>query len=203
MDLLYDAAVAWNQLLQYRYDIVCGKSKQLYTIVLGFETREFYHLAGFPHLKDIVLPVRTSQPKMHSKVLDRTITGQMIEKSENYEKIIRRKLEAIIRLEQLLNGCPKVYLYNRWKLDFYTNIQAKYLLVDDQTRVVFLFTDSDGKSAACFSRSAFVMDDRDFRVNQSKMTVLQIKRTNLTTGITDVLFCKEGFATGQLYFSDK
>lgn len=193
MDLLYDAAAAWNQLLQYRYEIICGKRKKLYPIVLGFETREFYHLAGFPHMKDIVLPVRTSQSKMHSKVLDRTITGQMIEKSENYDKIIRRKLEAMIRLEQLLNGCPSVYLYDRWKLGFYTDIQAKYLLVDERTQVVFLFTDSEGKCAACFSRSTFVMDDRDFRMNQSKMTVLRIKRTNLTTGITDVLLRKEGF----------
>lgn len=193
MDLLYDAAVAWNRLLQYRYEIICGKSKKLYPIVLGFEAREFYHLAGFPHMNDIVLPVRTSQPKMHSKVMDRIITGQMIEKSENYDKIIRRKLEAITKLEQLLNGCPKVYLYDRWKLKFYTEIKAKYLLVDEHAQVVFLFADNEGKCTTCFSRSAFVMDDRDFRINQSKITVLQIKRTNLTTGATDVFYSKEGF----------
>ena len=193
MDLLYEAAAAWNQLLQYRYEIICGKSKKLYPIVLGFQVQEFYHLAGFPHMKDIVLPIRTSQSKMHSKVMDRTITGQMIEKSESYDKIVRRKLEAMIQLEQLLNGCQNVYLYDRWKLKFYTDIKAKYLLVDERTQVVFLFADNDGKCTTCFSRSTFVMDDRDFRSNQSRMTVLQIKRTNLTTGTTDVLFCKEGF----------
>ena len=194
MDLLYDAAAAWDRLLSRRYEILCGKSKKLYPIMLGFEAREFYHLAGFPHMKDIVLPVRTSQPKMHARVLDRTITGPMIEKSANYDKIIRRKLEALVRLEELLNGCPDVYLYDRWKLGFYTDIEAKYLLVDERTQVVFLFTDSAGKCTSCFSRSAFVMEDRDFRMNQRKMTVLRIRRTDLTTGITDVLFCKEGFA---------
>lgn len=194
MDLLYEAAVAWNKLLQYRYEIICGKSNRLYPIVLDFAANEFYHLAGFPHAKDIVLPIRVSQPKMLSKVLDLKITEPMLVKSSNYEKIIKRKLIAIIQLEQLLNRPCQVYMYNPRKLPFYTDIKGKYLLVDAQTQVVFLFADTESGRLTCFSRSAFVMDDRDFRTNQTKLTVLQIKRTDLTTEITEVIFCKEGFS---------
>ena len=194
MDLLYEAAVAWKLLLQDRYEITYGKSKKLHTIVLEFEPSEFYHLAGFPHAKDIVLPVRGSQTKMLDNVLARKITGAMLEKSTNYESVIKRKLEAIIRLEQLLNSPCQVYLYNPRKLPFYTDIKAKYLLVDEQTQVVFLFTDTEDDGVSCFSRSTFVMGDRDFRINQTKVTVLQIKRIDLSTGNADVIFCKDGFS---------
>lgn len=193
MDLLYDAAVAWNKLRQYKYEIICGKNKKLYPIVLYFESQEFYHLAGFPHMKDITFPVRFSQSKMLSKVLDSTITERLISKSENYEKIVKRKLTAIIHLEQLLNGCSSVYMFNPMKLPFYTDIHAKYLLVDEKTHVVFLFTDTENNGESYFSRSTFIMDDHDFRVNQSKMTVLQVKRTNLSTKDEEIRFRKDSF----------
>ena len=195
MDLLYDAAAAWSSLLQDRYEITYGKSKKLHSIVLEFQASEFYHLAGFPHAKDIVLPIRTSQTKMLDKVLDRKITGAMLEKSANYDPVIKRKLTAIIHLKQLLNHPCQVYLYNARKLPFYTDIQAKYLLADEQTQVVFLFADTEDSNSAFFSRSTFVMGERDFRINQTRLAVLQIKRTDLATGKTDVLFCKEGFCT--------
>ena len=194
MDLLYDAAVAWNRLLQDRYEITYGKNKKLHTIVLEFQPSEFYHLAGFPHAKDVALPLRGSQSKMLSNVLTGKITGAMLEKSGNYETIIKRKLEAIIRLEQLLRSPCQVYLYNPRKLPFYTDIKAKYLLVDAQTQVVFLFTDTEDNNGLCFSRSTFVMGDRDFRINQTRLAVLQTKRTDLSTGNTDVIFCKDGFS---------
>ena len=53
---------------------------------------------------------------------------------------------------------------------------------------------SDDEGETFFSRSTFVMDDHDFRINQSSMTVLQIKKTQLSTGNTSVLFCREGFS---------
>ena len=84
-------------------------------------------------------------------------------------------------------------MYNSRKLPFYTDIKGKYLLVDAQTQVVFLFTDTQDGGLNYFSRSTFVMDDRDFRTNQTKLAVLQIKRTDLTTGTTDVIFSRAGF----------
>ena len=89
MDLLYTAAIAWSQLLTFRYDIICGKSKKLYPISLDFKEDEFYHLAGFPHIKDIVFPTQFPQSAMLRKVLDGTITEQMISKSEGYEKTVK------------------------------------------------------------------------------------------------------------------
>ena len=193
MSLLYDAAAAWQALLGFRYEIICGKSKKLYKILLCFDASEFYHLAGFPHIRDIVFPVRFSQRKMMEKVLDGTITEEMITPSVSYEGMVKRKLTAIIHLEELLNRCAKVYQFNPRKLPFHTEIRATYLLVDAVTNVVFLFTDTADGGKTFFSRSTFVMDEHDFRANQSSMTVLQIKRTDLKTEDTEVLYCRPGF----------
>lgn len=194
MDLLYDAAAVWDRLLDYQYDIVCGRKGKQYSIVLDFEASEFHHLAGFPHMKDIVLPVRFSQNKTLSKVLSGAVTEQMIAKSEQYAPVIRRKLEAVTRLEQLLNSRFQVYLFDQRKSTFYTKIRAKYMLVDEETQVVFLFTDTADGGATYFARSAFVLGDRDFRKNQTRLTVLRIARTELSTGHTDVIYCRDGFS---------
>lgn len=37
------------------------------------------------------------------------------------------------------------------------------------------------------------MDDRDYRINQTRLTVLQIERTDLKTGETKLLYRKDGF----------
>lgn len=202
MDLLYDAAVAWSKLLPFHYDIICGKSKKLYPISLDFKEDEFYHLAGFPHIDDIVFPVQFPQCAMLRKVLDGTVTEQMISKSEGYEKTAKSKLLAIIQLEKLLNNCSKAYIFNPKRLGFYTKIKAKYLLVDEQSQVVFLFTDTKDAGKTYFSRSTFIMDNQDFRRNQSSMTVLQIKRTQLHTGTTEILFCRDGFSEENAENSD-
>lgn len=194
MDLLYDAAVVWNQLLGRKYEIICGRKGKQYTIVLDFEAGEFYHLAGFPHMKDLVLPVKFAQTKALRKVLDRAVTGEMIAKSEQYDSIIRRKLEAVIQLEHLLNSRFQVYQFDPKKSTFYTKIQARYMLVDEETQVVFLFTDTSDGGATYFARSAFVMDNRDFRKNQTKLTVLKITCTELADGTEKVIYCRDGFS---------
>lgn len=194
MDLLYEAAAAWKKLLDYRYEIVWGKKGTLHCIFLDFQACEFYHLAGFPHIKDISFPVRFPQSKMMDKVLDKTITQDMIMRSGSYEKTVRRKLMAVIRLEQMLNNCPRVYQFNPRKLNFYTKIEANYLLVDDENDVLFLFAAKEESGNRIYSKSAFMMDKQDFRTNQTELKLLLFRRIDLPTGESHVLYCKPGFS---------
>ena len=195
MDLLYDAASAWLKLLDYKYNIICGKSRKLHTISLDFDETDFFHIAGFPHVKDIVFPIRFSKSATLKKVLDGTITEQIISPSENYEKIVKPKLLAVCKLEELLNHCFDVYLFNPKLLPFHTDIQAKYLFVDKRNQVVFLFTDTKRHDEPFFSRSAFVMESRDYRCNQSSMTVLKIEQTTLSTGFSKIIYCRDDFSS--------
>ena len=194
MDLLYEAAAAWKKLLDYRYEITWGKSGKLYSIALDFEPCEFYHLAGFPHIKDIAFPVRFPQSKMMDKVLDGVITHDMIMRSACYEKTIRRKLLAVIRLEQMLNSCPRLFKFDPRRLNFYTKITANYLLVDDENDVLFLFTDQEKGGNRIYSKSAFMMDEQDFRINQTELKLLHFNRIDLRTREIHTLYCKPGFS---------
>lgn len=80
------------------------------------------------------------------------------------------------------------------RLPFYTDIKASYLLTDEQSRTAFLFTDTADNGSSYYAHSAFIMDDRDYRLNQTRLTVLQIQRTNLQTDETALLYSREGFA---------
>lgn len=194
MDLLYDAAAAWKKLLDYRYEIIWGKRGTQYSISLDFKADEFYHLAGFPHMKDIQFPVRFPQTIMMEKVLDKVITQEMIQHSQFYEKTVRSKLMALVRLEQMLNNCPNVYQFNPRKLNFFTRITADYLLSDDQNGVLFLFTETVQDGTRTYSKSTFMMDQQDFRTNQTQMKLLMLKRIDAITGESTILYCKPGFS---------
>lgn len=175
MDLLYEAASAWQELTAFTYRITYGKRGVLHTITLKFEASEFYHLAGFQYMNDIVLPVRFS----HTKAIDAALTGRItqahISKSENYEAI-KERLTAITKLKQALDTSFQVYKFNPAVLPFYTKITAENLILAKCGDVVFLFTDQS-KDGTAFSKSIFLKrEDRDFSRNQKALSVLKVER---------------------------
>lgn len=175
MDLLYEAAAAWQKLIACAYRITYGKSGVLHTITLKFDAGEFYHLAGFQYLRDLALPVRFS----HAKAIDAMLTGKITEahiaKSENYEAI-KERLTAITRLQAALDTSFKVFRFNPDVLPFYTKIKAENLILAKCGEVVFLFTDQ-AEDGTAFSKSIFLKRaDRDFSKNQKLLSVLKVER---------------------------
>lgn len=175
MDLLYEAAKAWSELSAYRYRIIYKKGNEQGEISLGFENTEFYHLAGFQYLNDIVLPFRSSRPKTLNTVLAGKITEKQIAKSEKF-KMIEERLLAITKLQAVLDTSFKVYRFNPNALPFYTKIVAQNLISANVGDVVFLFTDSD-KNGATYSKSIFLKhDDRDYTKRQKELKIIEVKR---------------------------
>lgn len=175
MDLLYEAALAWQELTACTYRITCGKSGVLHTITLKFDAGEFYHLAGFQYLRDLVLPVQFSHAKAIGAVLDGRITEAHIAKGEHYDAI-RERLTAITRLKAALDTSFEVYRFRPDVLPFYTKIKAKNLILAKCGEVVFLFTDQAADGTA-FSKSIFLKRaDRDFSKNQKLLSVLKVER---------------------------
>jgi hypothetical protein len=177
MDLLQQAAVAWKELTEYTYHITYGKSCVLHEIVLGFDRAEFYHLAGFQHLKDIAFPVRFP----HARTVDVILSGKLSEtditKSENYESI-RERLTAITKLKAALDASFTVYQFKPDSLPFHTKITAEHLISAECGDIVFLFTDQE-KEGKAFSKSIFLKrPGRDFRQNQKALAVLKVEREN-------------------------
>lgn len=177
MDLLQQAAAAWEELTAYTYRITYGKSGVLREIVLGFDQAEFYHLAGFQYLSDIALPVRFSHAKTIDVILSGKLTETDIAKSESYESI-RERLTAITMLKAGLDTSFTVYQFKPDSLPFFTRLTAEHLISAECSDLVFLFTDRE-KGGKAFSKSIFLKrPGRDFRQNQKALAVLKVEREN-------------------------
>lgn len=188
MDLLQQAAQAWLALTAYEYHIVCAKRKTLHDLYLRFAPDEFYHVAGFPHLDDIVLPMRFSQTRAMDKALQGAVRESHICKSQNYLNSVRPRLLAIIQLKTVLDGSFSTYAFDPNKVPISTRIKASYLITGGDPDVVFLFTDQKNGGKEIFSRSIFLQDRKDYRLNQTKLTLLLAKRKNLQTQECIVLY---------------
>ena len=154
MDLLYEAASAWQELTAFFRIGSSTESVASYTITLQFEVSEFYHLAGFQYMNDIVLPVRFSHTKAIEAALSGRITQAHIAKSENWEAI-KERLTAITKLRQALDTSFSVYKFHPEVLPFYTKITAENLILARCEDIVFLFTDQS-KDGTAFSKSIFL-----------------------------------------------
>ena len=172
-DLLVQAAKAWKDLLSVQYHFTYGKSGKLITVILGFDPSEFYHVAGFNHLSDIVFPFRFSHTKTIDVILSGRITLDLLKKSEFYEELVCPRLDAIVRLQDLLDNEFITYTYNQRVVPFYSRIEARFLITNTSGDIIFAFTDKNANSDIYYTRSAFMMGERDFRKNQKKITLLK------------------------------
>lgn len=179
MDLLYEAASAWQELTACTYRITYGKSGVLHTITLKFDGSEFYHLAGFQYMNDIVLSFRFSHAKAIEAVLTGRITEAHISKGDNYEAI-KERLTAITKLKKAMDASFQIYKFNPEVLPFYTKIKAENLILAKCEDIVFLFTDQ-AKDGAAFSKSIFLKrEGRDFSRNQKPLAILKVERNEQT-----------------------
>lgn len=180
MDNLYLAAEAWQKLLHYSYHFVFVRRKNTYDLMLSFEKTEFYHLAGFQYLKDCPLQNRFSKGKTLDKVLGGEITEEMLKKSKNYESMILPRLLAICQLQSVLDNGFESYHIREDHYPFYTEIHASFLFCGGNPNLLFFFTDKEDESQNLFSKSIFMMDGRDYRLNQSKLNLLLAERITLS-----------------------
>lgn len=192
MDILLNSANVWADLIDTTYVFTYGKKKLLHTVNLSFSEDRFSHIAGFQHLSDIVLPKMGSSKQRLSQVLDGTIRQADIEKSAFFKEYVEPRLFALLHLKTLLENDFTTYIFNAQKLSFYTDIESTYLIVGKTPGIVFLFTDHD---ATCdyYPKSLFLKGNRDYTLNQTKITLLRKVRVVRTTGEATVLFNKDGF----------
>lgn len=191
MDLLYQAAVAWNELIDYRYQFTFGYKRQLSTIHLSFSPGEFAHLAGFQYMKDISLPNYSS-----ARIIDRIITGRItthiVEKALKYDSYIKPRLLALTHLKESLDNEFSLYAYMPRMYPFYTTIEADYLIASHLTtdNYVFIIHAVPHDKAQCdfLCCSTFQQDRRDYTTNQRQRTLLRKVRIHIPSDTTSVLY---------------
>ena len=188
--LLYDSA-AWKELTEYYYVFTFGYKQKLYTIHLSFPPEKFPHLAGFQYLKDVNLP-RFNPSKTMNMILSGKISHSQIEKGSQYEKSVKPRLEALIRLKETLEQDFQLHSYMPRFYSFTTQIKADYLSSSTTAPVDFIFiikSSSFGEISICdfVCCSAFTQTKRDYRENQRPRSILKKERVHIATNTTTVL----------------
>lgn len=195
--LLYRAASTWNSISSYRYSFTYGFRMKLHTLNLSFSAEDFPHLAGFQYLKDLVLP-RFTPAKTVKKVLDGTITQEMIEKGGLYMTMVKPRLMALAALDSILDQPFTLYSYMPQMYPFYAAIKADYLIASHINDISYVFLIKNGTvDVVCdyICCSTFVKDFRDYEINQRSYTLLQKTKTHIETSEETILFQREGFVT--------
>lgn len=191
--LLYKAAVVWKELTEYHYVFTYGYKQKLYTINLTFSPEDFPHLAGFQYLKDISLP-RYAPPKILKKILDKTIKTQSIEKGAQYSDMVVPRLDALIRLKDIMDNEFSLYSFMPQFYSFTTNIKADYLIASNRDFIDYIFIIEslpDGSAKCDFvCNSAFTKGNRDYEENQSSRTLLKKERIYLPDNSSYIFFDK-------------
>ena len=149
-DLLYQAASVWKSLTEYNYVITYGCKNKLYTINLTFSSEDFPHLAGFQYLKDLSLPKYNPQ-KIVDRIMNKDITYMQINRGTQYNASVKPRLEALIRLKDIMENDFKLFSYMPHMYPFTTMIKADYLISShlDSDSFIFIIQNSPNRSANC------------------------------------------------------
>lgn len=184
MGLLLDAARAWEKMCLISYQFTYGMNKKLHHIVLSFQEEQFAHLSGIHYISDIDLSLPYKKSNFLTMVLHGNIPEESITRSCHWADITNR-LEAIIRLERILDSDFSLYLFRANRLPFHSNIDASFLIKDKITGdTVFLFV--SGELEASFCRSIFMKTNRDYSANQKRLA--QLRKIKVISGETFVIF---------------
>ena len=190
-DILYQAASVWENLTEYHYIITYGYKNKLHTLNLTFSPEDFPHLAGFQYLRDLSLP-RYNPRKILSNILSQNINLEQLKKGIQYETAVKPRLEALVRLKDVLEQDFSLFSYMSRMYPFTTTIKADYLISShkDLSSYVFLIqahpVENTTHNYLCCS--AFVKGERDYETNQRLRVILKKERLHLASGTSTILY---------------
>ena len=192
MSLFLDAAVKWASLSDTAYDIIIGHRNLSKTLHISFEPMDFDHLSGIHYASDIDFGLHRREyrgKKLLPALLSKKLDDTQIEKSVHWGKISER-LCAILNMTKILESDFSIYQFNPRKVNFHSKISAAYLIYCDETQGgIFLFLDEDRNRFYC--KSVFNKDTSDYRINQTRWTVL--KKTKLLGTTLTTLYLHPSF----------
>jgi len=165
-DVLKKAALAYERLAQYEYQITCGRKGHLLTVVLSFPESAFHHLAGFQYAR---LEKLKEQKSALQVILSEQVSAQSLSESgfKHWDR-----LEGIIALQENLEQNRFVFRYREHECPF-SKIQADYLLTWED--VVFFIAN---QSPVSIFRNVL---NTEYEKRCPKFTVLKIERISKST----------------------
>ena len=208
MDILQQAAIAYQEVAEYDYTFWLGSAKKKITIsILSAQHEQFTHVSGLDHLKDI--PRVTSNNHVQTRAIFKDIVKGNIQytdisqssfllepqaKDGDTEFTIKYRIEQICNIKQYLDNASQGSFY-KWEVGNCqfrnTRVPADYVLAipinDKQNMYFFLKRQMQGKKEnreepmKLYVFSAFPDSVRLSEGQQRPFPILKISRKHIKT----------------------
>lgn len=130
--------------------------------------------------------------KLHT--INLTFSFEQIKKSQQYEDMVKPRLEALTHLKNSLDNDFKLHSFNPLIYPFKTTIKADYLIVSHNSVNSFIFiiqADTDDTAKCDFlCCSAFKQGTRDYTTNQKSYILLRKERLHVSSNTSTLFFSK-------------
>ena len=146
------------ELVGIRYEFHVSENRKIKKIYLSFSDKDFFHLAGLQHLKDIALP--RNRNKTISDILSGKIDEDTLKKSKYYanlqkqERAIEMRIEELQYLQQYLDTDNIIKIFSlKESPRLQSDIDAEYVieskLLDRKSVYIFLKERKEKKGWYC------------------------------------------------------
>ncbi|MCQ2596568.1 MAG: PBECR4 domain-containing protein [Treponema sp.] len=189
MNNIYDTAISFSKLLNIEYEIILGRKNTTVCLIISFEKRHFYHLAGLQYIEDLreLSLMNIQSDKVFHNIISQKLSAQKIESSQNYSRI-QDRVDFLYSLENIFDSNETIFKYDPKKNILTSKIQGEYLMKNNfQNTDLFVFLDkSDNGKYYC--RSFFPQSFSDYSKDQTRWTVLSKKKRWKNQDIEIILF---------------
>lgn len=176
-DLLMKSALAYKELMPYRYHFKLGFRQKLYEIHLCFPQDAYHHLAGFHKIGFAQLKNRKSAL---STVLAGGVTQAQVQ-SGGYH--LEDRWQGILHLKRMIETNQTVFYYQGHEKAG-SSIRADYLMVDERT--TFFIVDHK-------PQSIFAHRDCSYEKGCPRFATLMIEREETETGSRTLIYRSASF----------
>lgn len=174
MDLLYEAAKAYRELLDKDYHVTAVYKDEVIELSFLFLPEHFYHLVGFHKLLDVK---HIARPRfLYTRVISRKVIYSTIEGSKFLEEMYER-MQEFHRLNEMIERMKSGDIIIEFSQQNRSRIRADFLLYDlKDESYAHLFLRKDDKygyvpcSFFCRSDDRYVRNNKKYRVKSFVVT---------------------------------
>ncbi|SDB04306.1 PBECR4 domain-containing protein [Butyrivibrio sp. INlla16] len=130
MDIIYECAANYRELLNIKYHFVISLRRNTKDITIDFEENDFRHMSGLQHIDDI--HIERDPAKVIEAIIQGKITDEILESSDEYKKIhpegrsIKSRVDQLRYLQEYLDISDFIRIYEMQQ--FGSLIRADYFI---------------------------------------------------------------------------
>lgn len=199
METIYDAAIDFEKLMGYEYNLVFGYKGKSVDIPIRFDVNDFHHLCGLHKLKDLsYVSSSRNSVNIFNDILSGDISNNDLEQSPYFIKEeLADRIKRVCQLSDMLDNhladkTSSVFKYNN-NANPESTIPGNFLIKcqakDHRYVYLTLMYDSAhiGKyfGLSIFSRDLSDKKQKDFALGHTFNTLLYVSKTPLINGEPD------------------